>query len=255
MQTAQFQLHAEVEERHWWFTARRQIVRTLAHAIEPPNRATTLVDVGCGTGGNLAAFRGDYRCLGIDTSAEAIALARRRFPQSEFICGHAPQDLGEDVRAARIVLLMDVLEHVPDDSAMFSSLAAACEPGTHLLVTVPADMALWSPHDENFGHYRRYDAARFQSIWSGLPVEPLLVSHFNSRLYPVVRLIRTINRRRGESAGAAGTDFHIPASPVNRLLERVFAGEASRLKSALGKRGKVYRRGVSLIAVLRKTIV
>ena len=253
MQTEQFQLHAEIEQRHWWFVARRQIVRRLVESVLPPGADHTVIDVGCGTGANIASLADSYRTIGIDTSAEAIELARQRFPQVEFHCGYAPRDLGDRFADADLVMLNDVLEHVPDDFELLSSLLSAAKPGAYFLITVPADMALWSPHDVAFGHYRRYDLAQFRQIWNQLPVTELLVSPFNRRLYPVVKWIRTRNRRRGESSGASGTDFTIPASPLNALLRTVFQSEGSGLVRGL-RRGHAAAdgQGVSLLAILRR---
>jgi ubiquinone/menaquinone biosynthesis C-methylase UbiE len=43
-----FQLHAELELHHWWFTARGKIVRALVERVVPPG--ARVIDVGCGTG-------------------------------------------------------------------------------------------------------------------------------------------------------------------------------------------------------------
>ena len=164
MQTEQFQLHATYEERHWWFVARRQIVRRLVAAVLPPGRDSLILDVGCGTGANIADLASAYPCIGIDTSAEAIELARGRFPGVQFQVGVAPEDVGPAMQQVHLVTLMDVMEHVPDDFLLLSRLVAASSPGTHFLVTVPADNALWGSHDESFGHYRRYDRARLEMV-------------------------------------------------------------------------------------------
>jgi SAM-dependent methyltransferase len=252
MHSDQFQLHADIEQRHWWFVGRRRIICRMAAEVLPPSPEATIVDIGCGTGGNIAALADRYRCVGIDTSAEAVELARRRFPQVCFIVGRAPGDLGEVAAQARLVLLTDVLEHVGDDYAMLSELLAAASPGCCFLLTVPADESLWSEHDESFGHYRRYDRARLEGVWAGLPVTTLLVSYFNARLLPLVRLVRAWNRRRGRAAGRAGTDFWLPSPPVNRLLAATFAGEAGRLTAAVGTQRPGYRAGASLVALLRR---
>ena len=221
--------------------------------ILPPGPDALIIDVGCGTGGNIADLADRYPCVGIDTSAEAIALARQRFPQVQFLCGWAPQDLGAKMRQAKLVLLMDVLEHVPDDFAVLSSLLAAAAPGTHFLLTVPADYALWSAHDKSFGHYRRYDQGRLELLWAGLPVTPRLVSYFNSRLYWPIRLIRARSQLYGGASGRVGTDFWMPRPSVNRMLETIFAGESRRLNGLLDtNRTRGYRRGASLVAVLRR---
>jgi SAM-dependent methyltransferase len=253
MQSEQFELHARIEQRHWWFVARRRIMRRIVERLFKPDGRTTVVDVGCGTGANIAALADGYRCVGIDTSQEAVDLAARRFPDVQFLCGQAPDDLGDVAESARLFLLMDVLEHVSDDFELLSTLLAAATPGSNFLITVPAHLALWSPHDEAFGHYRRYDLQRLAAVWRGLPVSVRLCSYYNARLYPAVRAVRAVNRLLRRSSGADGTDFNLPAPAVNQFLERTFAGEADTLLNVLeGKRSRGYRTGVSLMAVLQR---
>lgn len=252
MQADQFHLHADIETRHWWFRGRRRIVRRLLAEIAPPHAGRRIVDVGCGTGATIAALADAYDCRGIDPSAEGIRLARQRFPGVAFTCGHAPDDLGAAAGDADVLLVMDVMEHVADDFLLCSSLLAAVKPGGHLLITVPADAALWTAHDEAFGHYRRYTRARLERVWRDQPVTPLLVSHAMARLYPVVRAVRDWNRRRGRAAGRSGTDFALPIGPVNAALEWILAGESRRLLAAFSDPSRAYTRGVSLIAILRR---
>ncbi len=257
MRAEQFRLNADLEDRHWWFLARRRIVQRLVAAVldRPPEGGgrPLVVDVGCGTGANLAALSATCECVGIDPAIEAVALARQRFPQVRFLCGHAPADLGEVASRADLFLLTDVLEHVADDFRFFSELAAAAGPGAVFLITVPADMALWSMHDESHGHYRRYDRARLVRLWEGLPLRTLLVSHYFARVYPLVRLARAVSRWRGRAWGAADTDLAMPPAVVNRLLIRFTAGEGRRLSAALASsRARRYRRGVSLLALVRR---
>jgi SAM-dependent methyltransferase len=254
MDSAQFQLHAQIEERHWWFVARRQILREMVRAIAPPSgrRDQIVVDIGCGTGANLAALAGDYRCVGVDTSAEAIELAKARFSGITFLCGEAPEEIRPWLARADVVLLTDVLEHVFDDRGLLEPIIDVCSPGAKLVITVPADMRLWSPHDTAFGHFRRYDADTLTQVWAGLPVQQRLLTHFNRRLHPAVKFARTMNRVRGRCAGTANTDFRLPLGPVNRFLERIFAGESKHLLTAIDSNGAAYNRGVSLIAILER---
>ena len=242
-----------MEEKHWWFLARRKIVLELARRAVPPSLDKTVVDFGCGTGGNLAAFAEDYRCVGLDPAAEAVSEARRRFPWAQFIHGVSPEQTEAACSGADLLLLMDVLEHVRDDRDLLLQLVSPLKTGAHILITVPAEMSLWSPHDVSFGHFRRYDQPGLEKLWKGLPLRPLLVSYYNAHLYPLVRCARTLARLRGKAAGEAGTDFKLPPPPINRMLEKIFGSEAGRLLDRLeGRRTSGYRRGVSLIAVLRK---
>jgi SAM-dependent methyltransferase len=248
-----FALTAELEEKHWWFAARRRIIKSLIERTLPPSRDSLVIDVGCGTGANIAALADGYACLGIDPSEVAIGLARDRFPSVEFKVGSAPADLGESAQQADLFLLLDVLEHVEDDFAQFSAIAAAALKGAQILITVPADPSLWSEHDVSHGHYRRYEPHRLEMIWQDLPIRVRLMSYFNARLYPVIRAVREAGRILGRASGAAETDLFQPPAPINGLLQTIFAGERRRLVELLeGNRESGYRRGVSLIALLER---
>lgn len=252
MRREQFQVHTDLEDRHWWFVGRRVILRRLVSRILSPSASALVVDVGCGTGANIASFALDYATVGIDTSSEAIESARRRFPRVDFMCGEAPRDLGQIAGSASLFLLNDVIEHISDEIGFVSALLAASRPGAQLLVTVPAGPGLWTEHDVSFGHYRRYTLGTLQQVWAGQPVACRLLTYFNSHLYPIVRLQRGINRYLGRSSGTSGTDFWLPHPTVNTTLKALFASEAGRLARAVDGAGAGYRRGVSAIALLTR---
>jgi SAM-dependent methyltransferase len=253
MNPEQTSLNAEIEDRHWWFAARRRIVGDLLRELVPPSSGSLVIDIGCGTGGNTGALAADYRCVGVDASKHAIDHARRRFPQATFVSGDVMDAVGPILPGARVVMMMDVLEHVQDDFHLFSSVAAATPPGAYFLLTVPAGVDLWSQHDVASSHYRRYDLERFERVWSGLPFTCLLSSPFNSRLYPLVKLARSVNTRLGRTSGDEGTDLRVPIGPVNNALLKVFGGESVQLRKALAeKRARAFEFGVSLIALLRR---
>lgn len=246
-----FRLHARIEGRHWWFAGRRRVLRTLGEAVLPPGGGM-VVDVGCGTGANIAAFADRHRAVGVDPSVEGIRLARERFPGARFLEGAIPGAGDEAAAAADLVLMTDVIEHVPDDFHLTSSVLSLMKPGGHLVVTVPAHPELWSVHDVTFGHFRRYTIDRLRAVWRGLPVTERLVSHYNARLFPLIRLIRGVGARVGRAAGQAGTDLRTPPAPLNRALAALFGGEAARLAAALETGAPGYADGLSLIAVLRR---
>jgi SAM-dependent methyltransferase len=253
MQDPQFALHAEMEDRHWWFVGRRAIVKRLLERVLPPRPDARVLDVGCGTGANIAALAGSYRCTGLDASPRAIELAQARFLGVDYVCEGDVSARPELLGATSAVLLMDVLEHVEDDFALLSQVLAPLQPGTHVLVTVPADPSLWTVHDESFGHWRRYDAERLRATWRGLAVEERLLSPYNARLFPVIKVVRMISRRRERPAGDAGTDFSMPPPLANRWLASLFAGEGKALERGIDRAGSPHRRCASLIALLRRT--
>ncbi len=252
MDEHQQSLHAEMAVSHWWFRGRRRILRSLMEQILLPDASTLVVDIGCGPGTNIGAFYHDYAAAGLDPSKRAIEIAAKRFPEARFFQGEIDEAPREFDQGARLYLLMDVLEHVPDDHLLLSTVLSRSEPGTHVLITVPALWPLWSHHDIALGHYRRYDRARLESMWQGLPVSTELISFFNARFYPLIRCIRWIARGVGSSAGRRGTDLWLPPRALNRFLENLFVGEAERLKRCIqDDRKKGYGVGTSMIAILR----
>jgi SAM-dependent methyltransferase len=85
----------------------------------------TILDVGCGSGENLAALAalGRYELSGIDVSREGIELARKHVPGSHkldvFDVEHGA--LGEKFD---LVMSIQVVEHITDDVAALRNMAA-----------------------------------------------------------------------------------------------------------------------------------
>lgn len=254
MDSPQFQAHADLEQKHWWFLGRRAIVASLLHQLVPAGQGSKILDVGCGTGGMTAYLSKEYACTGIDPSAEGIAFARTRFADCTFIQGNAPEDARTEIGEAQAVLLLEVLEHVEQDVQFVQSLLGAMKPGAYLIAMAPADPSLWSPHDAGFGHYRRYTEHTFRALWNGEQVEELLVSHCNTRLYPLAKLIRFLAKLKGSAWGPGNTDLALPMKPINTLLAKIFHSEAVPLLHALeAKTPTGWNTGVSVIGVLRKS--
>lgn len=248
MKAAQFAAHARLEERHWWFTARREILLRLLRAVTPAGGA--VADIGCGTGGNAAAFAAaGFDTIGFDPSREAIALATARFPDTTFRCTDDPADAAGHLASGGTVVMTDVLEHVDDDGALLGSAVRATPPGGHLILTVPADPTLWSQHDVTFGHRRRYRLDEFRDLWRESPVSERLCTHYNARLRP---LIAPYRRLASTARATQGGDLDTPLGPLNLACRLLFGSEAAPLVRGLDRARPPFRRGVSLVAVLRR---
>jgi hypothetical protein len=67
------------------------------------------------------------------------------------------------------------------------------QPGSVLLLTVPALQSLWSPWDEALGHFRRYDKAALLTCSEGLE----LTATETSYLFPEMLPLGILRRLRG----------------------------------------------------------
>jgi len=253
MEKDQLRLHAELESKHWWFRARMKIINNLLNSMVLPNRNKIIMDIGCGTGGVIANLSKEYQVIGIDPSLECIEVAKNLHSDLDFLHGEFPTAVPDEKLNADAYLFLDVLEHVKDDIQFFSESLKAMKKGSYILITVPAAPSLWSPHDEAYKHFRRYEKNRFEELWKDLSVEPIFVSYFNTRLFPIIKVLRKIAKKRNKSTGVAGTDLKMPLKPINYALEMIFNGESKKLLNYLeGKRNTGYSYGVSLIAILKR---
>lgn len=234
-----FREMADVQERHWWFAARRDILAAVIHSLRLPFPAR-VIEIGCGTGGNLAMLGRFGGVSGVETNPFA-----RRYAQQltgiDVSSGELPGPLPYRGRSFDLVCLFDVLEHVADDSAGLTAAGRLASPGGRVLLTVPAYPWLFGPHDRAHHHYRRYTAGGLAATAKRAGLEVERVGYFNTLLFPVIMAQRLVGRVFGRGTAS---DAVLPPRWLNRVLHTMFAAEA----------GVVSRRflpfGTSVIAVL-----
>jgi SAM-dependent methyltransferase len=103
-----------------------------------------VLDVGCG----LTDLPGRFEAYaGCDRNPDVLAQQRRRFPKRDFYewdiaRGGAPPGL---VREGPFegILLLAVLEHVPDPAAVLARLSPLLSPGGRLIATTPHPSGRW----------------------------------------------------------------------------------------------------------------
>ena len=238
-----FRQMAEVQDRHWWFVARRRIIDAIVRSLRLPTDAR-LLELGCGTGANLAmlARHGQLQAMEYDADARAVASRLGHCPVD---AGGLPDHLPYPPDRFDLVCLLDVLEHVADDAASLAAVARLLRPGGRVLLTVPAYAWLWSAHDVSHHHHRRYTRSQLVALAqaSGLQVER--AGYFNTLLFPLVAGVRLATRLIGRDGGE-GSDARLPGAPLNALLQAVFALE----RHVVPRWPLPF--GVSAVAVLRR---
>ena len=237
-----------VEDRHFWFRARNQIIAALIqtpiHALPDGFR---ILEVGCGSGNVLrvlkavAAGRGSVEGLEVSEPAAAAARARTGLPitNGHLADLHAPESYD-------IIAAFDVLEHIRDEHAALSEMRARLKPGGRLILTVPAHPGLWSAFDVASEHMRRYTSTGLPEALAraGFTVEYL--SYFMSLLFPAMWLRRNLLKAdRRDLAVVYDAEFRIVPG-INRVAYEVLRQEAHLIR-----RGGRLPFGTSLAVIAR----
>jgi SAM-dependent methyltransferase len=241
VERAVFDRMAELDQDHWWFLARRRILKALIRRVVRPPEKARILEVGCGTGHNLAMLKSFGKVEASELDRCARALANKRLPRK--VKEAKLPDLSMFERNGYdLIALLDVLEHVPDDLASLRAIHRRLKPGGALLLTVPANKWMWSAHDAAHHHFRRYSRGELKDLFLRSGLEVQLLSYFNTLLFPLIAAARVVGKvTRKESA-----DDRLPSAPVNAVLDKVFGLEAGLI-------GRVPMPfGVSLVAVVRR---
>ena len=157
MQEHTYEVMAREEGRHWWFRGRRRILESFVAALtEPaaPHGSWRILDVGCGTGGNLAMLERFGAVDGVDASAAAVAHCRVRGVTR--VTQARAEALPYADGSYDLVTALDVVEHLDDDVSALQEMHRVLRPGGSVLVFVPAFTWLWGPQDDVSEHRRRY---------------------------------------------------------------------------------------------------
>jgi protein-L-isoaspartate O-methyltransferase len=69
---------AELDQQHWWYRARREVLAALIRRRAMPPKDAQVLEIGCGTGHNLAMLGqfGRVSAVELDPAARAVAETR-----------------------------------------------------------------------------------------------------------------------------------------------------------------------------------
>jgi SAM-dependent methyltransferase len=256
----EFLIRGKLEDQHYWHLHRREVIlQTLGKAMPLPGGP--LVELGCGAG-TVATYLNEhgYRVDYADVHGKGLELARER----------AEARLGEDAAGLRFmrldvcrqelpgryrgVLLLDVLEHLPDDEDALRRARSAFEPGPHerlLIFTVPAFSALWSPWDDLERHKRRYTRKTARALAERAGFEVVRITYFFFPLFfaaGALKCLRGVRDRIKMAPPPASISELAEATPhpaINATLLKVLAAEKTWLSD------RDLPLGTSLLCVAR----
>ena len=234
-----------VERSHWYYAGKRDIVRHWINRCRPLGLSDTLLDYGAGTGLFASEWLGQCQVRVFDSYPQSQEILRRRFPAG---CVLTEIDMASTALDGKVacVTALDVLEHLADDARAVREFHRVLEPGGIAVITVPADMRLWSDWDESLLHFRRYDRSGLIALFDSSDWQLILCRYKNVVAYPAIYVMR-----RWRKVGQMGlgerrrVEDQIPPLWLNTLLRLTYVvpAKAARLRPPFG---------VSLLLVARR---
>ncbi len=247
----------DLAERHSAENRARQ--RALLQKLSSYTTGRKLLDVGCGDGQLLeTATKAGWEPAGIDLSEAAVELCRRRgldASNTDFF------DRALDTRRFDVIVMSELIEHVPAPQRFLSRAESLLEPGGVLYLTTPNFGSLarrmlgarWSViHPEHIGYFEPSTLRDMVSRETGL--HALEVEARNIAPSTFVAWARGL-RGQGPGAAEAAAETHRRAREgLDQRLRRVLhrSRVLSSSKDALNLAASRAGLGDTLVAWLQK---
>ena len=167
---------------HWYYVSKGRALRTMI-GTEPVDE---VLDVGAGSGvftKQLLECGLARRGVCVDPGYESDHVDIHNGRRIAFVrhVDDVPQ---------KLLLMMDVLEHVDDDRGFLRAYTDRMPLGGRVLITVPSFQFLWSGHDEFLEHRRRYTLPGIETIARQANLRVIGGRYFFGTLFPLVAATR-----------------------------------------------------------------
>ena len=233
----------EAEDDSGWHRHRAAVVADAVAALPPDG---TVFDLGGGNGFVSRALVAEgIPAVLVEPVDEAVRTAYDRGLRP-VVCSTV-EAAGFPTGSLPAVGMFDVLEHIEDDGGLLRLLHDLLAPGGRLYLTVPKHPGLWSAHDEESGHQRRYTSARLRAVVEGAGFTVERQTSFFSALLAPMALRRVV--QRSPRKGVAAAEVTDPTGGGGALaggLDRLLAHE----RRSLRRRDR--RTGTSILLVARR---
>jgi SAM-dependent methyltransferase len=220
----QYALLRAVEDDHWWYRGNRRLIQRLLARFGVLGPDTRGLDIGCGTGGNLAwlSQHGTWSGVDVHPAARAHALAR----DLDVYEGSAEALPFDDARFD-VVTCFEVLYHreVADPAVALSEMARVTRPDGTLVLREPAYPILTGGHDAAVHGTRRFRRRPLSDTLRAAGWTPQICSYANALLFAPALAIRPFQGTEPHDDLGRGRSL----GPLQSLLAAAIATEARAL--------------------------
>jgi SAM-dependent methyltransferase len=210
--------YRELYDRHWWWRAREIILCSLLRKRFGVAAGLNILDVGCGDGLFFPKLEQFGQVRGVEPNADLISSKEREGGRMHV--GYYDESF-KSAEPFDLILMLDIIEHLPDESAILRKAYSDLSSGGVLLVTVPAFNCLWTRHDDRNEHCRRYTRKGLIHV---LEKTGFVIEQCNY-LFLWVALAKLLVHLKELVLPPAGERTYIPCDAINTLLASITVWE------------------------------
>ena len=193
---------------HWYYRHKQKVINRAITRYT--TKTSPLIDVGSGSGFFAKKILQEFApsevfCIDTNYELEEIGLRDGINYQIE------PPSQG-----GNLYLLIDVLEHVEDPKALLESYVKCANTSATFIISVPAFMSLWSPHDVFLNHVKRYTLIELRDLILSCNLEVIESRYLFAPIFPLVFLYRKLRRYRAPSS-----DLNVGGFLGNLIFEKI----------------------------------
>ncbi len=228
MERSVFESLKKTEENHWWFVGRRAIVKRALDNIAKDHNINTILEIGCGTGGNFELLRKYGELDAIELDEDAQHFSRERNIATLVSGGSLPNNLPDTLKKEYdLIVMCDVLEHIEEDEESLAVLRDKLSENGTLLITVPAYQWLWSTADDIYHHKRRYTLNELTQKCKNADLTPATKGYFNFWTFPLAVCVLSLQKLKRSKIAETDKPIgsNIPMQPINFILKSLFVSE------------------------------
>ena len=191
MKPQEYSLMYSLEEKHWWFKGKRNLIFNFIDKLHKNN--LKILDAGCGTGIIMQHLQKYGTVYGIDYSNEAIKFCKKRGLKNIRKSSIAKTPFKADT--FDLITCLDVLYHkgIKDDVAVLKEFSRILKKDGTLIITDSAMMSLWSKHDIATEARERYSKKELTKKLEKANFKVQKITYYNTFLFPIVYLSRKIS--------------------------------------------------------------
>jgi len=220
----------DIEDSLWWIQGRKSIIRRhLQKIVSRVGRIETIMDIGCGSGGNLGVLAEFGGVIGVEPSNVLAERSRLRCIASRVY--ELPAWQLDETPSVDLFTMFDVLEHIEDDVDFLTRLKQSASHNHALLLSVPACPFLFGDHDRLLSHHRRYSMKILRTCLVRAGYEPLSIRYHMFFPFPAALAVRLIDKMKS-SLGFRRESVNLGTVPP--LVDSVLS-HALKMESALSE--------------------